>query len=101
MKTFLYVLKAVRLGMLTEGPSDSELPILTQHGAYLNDLSERGIVVLYGRTQNNDASTMGLVVFEAEDESAAQSIMNSDPAITGGVMTGELFPYKISFLRSA
>ncbi len=101
MKTFLYVLKAARVGILTEGPSENELPILTQHGAYLNDLSERGIVVLYGRTQNNDASTMGLVVFEAQDESTARSIMTNDPAITGGVMTGELYPYKISFLRNA
>jgi hypothetical protein len=33
----------------------------------------------------------------AEDEAAAPAIMNSDPAILNGVVTGELFPYKLAF----
>ena len=40
---------------------------------------------------------MGVAMFWAEDENEASAFMNSDPAIVQGVMTGELFPYKVAF----
>jgi len=41
-------------------------------------------MILMGRTQNNDESTFGIAIFEAEDESAARKIMEADPAVAGG-----------------
>ena len=38
----------------------------------------------------------GIVLFEAESDEAARAFMASDPAIQGGVMTGELHPLRIS-----
>lgn len=52
---------------------------------------------MVGRTQTSGPETIGLAVFVAENEDAARAIMASDPAIKEGVMSGELFPYKIAF----
>ena len=41
----------------------------------------------------------GLAIFEAPDEDAARVIMESDPAIARGVVTGELRELRISLLR--
>ena len=99
MKQWIYVLKVTRLEMLTKGTSPEEDEIVGQHFAYLMDLTEKGVVILMGRTQNNDASTFGIAIFEAKDEATARSIMENDPAVKGGVMTATLYPYKIALMR--
>ena len=96
---FIYVLKPTRLGMLTEGATPEEVDTVSRHFAYFKDLTEKGVMILMGRTQNNDETTFGIAVFEAEDESAARRIMENDPAVLGGVMTATLYPYKIALMR--
>ena len=96
---FIYVLKPARLEMLTEGPTSEEAETVSRHFAYLKDLTEKGVMVIVGRTQNKDENTFGIAVFEAEDESAAQRIMENDPAVIGGVMHATLYPYKIALMR--
>ena len=99
MKQWLYFLKPVRLGMVTEGPTPEEAETVSRHFSYLEDLTEKGIMILVGRTQNSDESTFGIAIFEAEDESAARMIMEADPAVAGGVMRADLYPYKIALMR--
>jgi len=99
MKQWIYVLKVTRLKMLTEGSTPEEDDIVGRHFAYLKDLTEKGIVILMGRTQNNDASTFGIAIFEAKDEATARRIMENDPAVAGGVMTATLYPYKIALMQ--
>ena len=99
MKQFLYLLKPARLGMVTEGPTSAEAETVSRHFAYLTDLTNKGVMILVGRTQNNDESTLGIAIFEAEDESTARNIMENDPAVAGGVMTAELYPYQIALMR--
>jgi uncharacterized protein YciI len=41
----------------------------------------------------------GIAVIEAEDEPAARRVMESDPAIAAGVVTGELREMRVSLLR--
>ena len=96
---WVYYLQPTRLGMLTEGPTIEEAKTVTNHFAYLEDLTEQGVMILMGRTQNNDASTFGIAIFEAEDESAARTIMANDPAVREGVMRATLYPYRIALLR--
>ena len=96
---FLYVLKPTRLEMLTEGPTPEEAETVSRHFAYLKDLTEKGVMILVGRTQNRDESTIGLAIFEAEDESAARTIMENDPAVAGGVMRATLYSYKVALMR--
>ena len=100
MKQFLYHLTPIRLGMVTEGPTSEEAEIVSRHFAYLKDLTERGVMILVGRTQNNDEKTFGIAIFEAEDDSAARRIMESDPAVSGGVMRAELYPYQVALMRA-
>jgi uncharacterized protein YciI len=99
MQQWIYVLKPVRLGMLTEAPTPEEDIIISQHFAYLKDLTEKGVMILMGRTQNNDESTFGIAIFEAEDEKAARAIMENDPAVEHGVMTATLYPYRVALMR--
>jgi uncharacterized protein YciI len=96
---FMYVLKPTRLGMLTEGSTPEERDTVSRHFAYFKDLTEKGVMILMGRTQNSDESTFGIAIFEAENEAAARQIMENDPAILGGVMTATLYPYKIALIR--
>jgi uncharacterized protein YciI len=99
MNQYLYFLKPARLGMVTEGPTPEEAETVSRHFAYLEDLTEKGVMILMGRTQNRDETTFGIAIFEAEDESAARMIMEADPAVRAGVMRAELYPYRIALMR--
>ena len=101
MSEWLYYLKPTRLGMVTEGATLEEAEIVGRHFAYLKNLTEKGVMILMGRTQNNDESTFGIAIFEAEDKEAAQKIMENDPAIKNGVMTATLYPYKVALMRKS
>jgi uncharacterized protein YciI len=96
---WLYYLQPTRPGMLTEGPTIEEAKTVTNHFAYLEDLTGKGVMILVGRTQNSDESSFGIAIFEAEDESAARTIMENDPAVRGGVMRATLYPYKVALMR--
>jgi len=95
---FLYKIQPTRLAMLTEGPTDEEARLVSEHFQYLQRLCETCVVKLAGRTLNTDASAFGIVIFEAADETAARSIMEKDPAVKQGVMRAELYPYRIALM---
>ena len=85
--------------MVADGPTSEEAETVSRHFAYLSDLTEKGVMILVGRTQNSDESTFGIAIFEAEDEIAARTIMENDPAVAGGVMSATLYPYKVALMR--
>ena len=95
---WLYRIQPTRPEMLSDGPTPEESEIVSQHFAYLKDLTERGIVVLAGRTLNTDASSFGIVILNAPSEEAARQLVENDPAVRGGVMRAELFPYRIALM---
>lgn len=97
---FIYILRLTRPDMLVTGPTPEESATVEQHFLYLKDLAENGSVLLVGRTQNNDESTFGLCIFEAGSEEEAREIMHRDPAIAHGVMSAQLFPYRIALKGS-
>ena len=70
------------------------------HSAHLARLLEQGTLVLAGPTFGPGMND-GIAVIEAETEDEARAVMESDPAITSGLMTGELRPMRIGFLRGA
>ena len=55
MPDFLYVTRATRLGMLTEGPTASEAEAIERYFRYLVGPAERGQVLLAGRTLEEPA----------------------------------------------
>lgn len=99
MNQWIYVLNVTRLEMLTEGATPEEDEIVGKHFAYLKGLTEKGVMLLMGRTLNNDETTFGIAIFEAANEAAARTIMENDPAVAGGVMTATLYPYRVALMR--
>jgi len=95
---FLYKIQPSRAEMLSAGPTAEEGRIVSEHFAYLKELTDAGVVFLAGRTLNTDASSFGIVIFSASTEQEALQIMQNDPAVKQGVFRAELFPYRIALL---
>lgn len=95
---YLYKIQPSRLEMLTHGPTPKEAEIVSQHFAYLKQLTEQGVVILAGRTLNTDESSFGIVILQADSETTARQVMNHDPAVKHEVMHAELFPYRIALM---
>ncbi len=96
MQHFLYVLRVTRLEQLTIGPTKREEQIISEHFDYLIDLGKRGVMLLFGRTTENDERTFGIALFQVESEQVAQHIMENDKH---GVMRASLHPYRIAFMK--
>ena len=77
--------------------TDEESRIMETHAGHLEKLLDEGVLVLAGPTYGR--INTGIAVIEAPDEAAARAIMESDPAISSGQMTGELRQMRVSFLR--
>jgi uncharacterized protein len=93
---YLYCLKPVRLGILIQGPTEDEAAIIGDHFAYLERLTSQGDVLMAGRTLTADENTFGIVVCVAHSDEAATELMQTDPAVSRGLMTAELFPFRIA-----
>jgi uncharacterized protein YciI len=95
MPQFLYRIQPARPGFFG-GPTADEEAAVSEHFAYLEDLTRRRVVVLAGRTLNEDLSAFGVVVFEAPSDAAAGDLMTRDPAVRAGVFSAELFPFRVA-----
>ena len=100
MPDFLYRIQPTRPGLLLQGPTEQESAIVEAHLLYLKNLVSDGVVLMAGRTLTADASAFGIVVFRADSEPEAREIMRKDPAVAQGVMSAELFPYRIALWSS-
>lgn len=98
MEQFIFTLTPIRSDMLSEGLTDKENEIVGAHFEYLSGLKDQGVVKLAGRTTHTDASSFGVVIFEAKDEDAAREIMANDPAVQGNVFAVKLFPFRIALM---
>jgi uncharacterized protein YciI len=98
---YLYKIQPTRVEMLTEGPTRREAEVVSEHFGYLEDLTAQGIVMLAGRTLNQDESSFGIVIFEAADEESANAVVRNDPAVKEGVMRAELLPFRVALMAGA
>jgi uncharacterized protein YciI len=87
--------------MLTNGPTEDEAAITSEHFRYLKGLTDGGVVVLAGRTLNTDASSFGIVILRADSEAKARAVMENDPGVAKGVMRAALYPYRIALMAGA
>lgn len=101
MPHYLFRLEPTRPDMHATGPTQRESEAIAAHFGYLQRLTERGAVLLAGRTMALDEQAFGLVLLQAETESQAQALMQADPAIAQGVMRGELHPFRIALWSRA
>ncbi len=92
---FIYVLTPNKVNFL-ETMNDEDSSIISEHADYLKRLLDQGKLIIAGPTLN---AKFGIAVFEADSEEEAQSIMKNDPAVKKNVMSAELNPFSVSFLR--
>ena len=100
-KQWIYRIQPSRADMLKTGTTPEEEAIIGMHFEYLKDLTEKGIVLLAGRTINTDESSFGIVIYVADDDAAACAIFHRDPAVKAGVFTGAFFPFSTALLSEA
>lgn len=96
MPQFLYRIRPTRPAMLEAGPTEDEARIVGAHFEYLKRLVDEGVVLVAGRTLNTDETAFGIAIFVAESRQAAEALMQGDPAVAQGVMSAELFDYRIA-----
>ena len=97
-KQWLYRIQPSRKDMLVSGPTPEEEKLVGEHFAYLKELTEKGVVMLAGRTLNTDESSFGIVIYMARDEMEATRIFADDPAVRAGVFVGEVYPYSVALV---
>lgn len=96
---FIYVLRPIPRLRTETNWTDTDSAIAGRHFAHLKALTDKGTVILAGRTTVLDETTFGIVIVEADSLEAARKLMQSDPAVEGGIMTAEVFPYEIVLRR--
>ena len=80
-----------------EDASQEELAVVDQHFDYLKAALDRGQLILAGRRLDK---AIGIGVFEADDEPAAERFVNNDPAVRAGVFKADVGPYRVALLRT-
>lgn len=96
---YLYRLTPSRSEMLAHSTS-LEDTIIDEHFTYLGKLEEENVLLLAGRTETRDNSSLGVVIYTARDEAHAREIMGNDPAVKSGVMLAELHNFRLAYLNS-
>lgn len=96
---FIYKLIVVDRLFKEENWTKEDEQIVDEHFAHLQSLLIQNKLILAGKTAGLDKNTYGLVLFQADSYEEAQSIMNRDPAIVKGIMTGYLAEYNIALFN--
>jgi uncharacterized protein YciI len=98
-KQFIYVLHLVPRLYSDSAWTKEDEAALGRHFARFKKAVEAGELILAGRTAEPGDKTFGIAIFQAADEKAARSFMESDPAVVGGLMTAELHPFAVALER--
>lgn len=72
-----------------EGKGFQEQPLL-EHGAYMHDLYQQGILIEGGPFLDHSG---GIALVKVENKERAERILEEDPALISGVFTAELRPW--------
>ena len=98
---FIYVFEPVRPELVTnpDAWTEEDIRIGNEHFAYLQKATQDGIVILAGRSLDGEGPAV--VIFEADSENRAQSFMEADPFVAGGLMRASLHPFRAALVRSA
>lgn len=99
LKQFVYILRLIPRLHDDNAWTDADKAAVGRHFAHLTAATKAGQVILAGRTMEPGDQTFGLVIFEATDDAAARTFMNSDPSVVEGIMTAELHPYYVALQR--
>ena len=76
--------------------TEDERAIMGAHFHYLSALNDAGKVVFVGRCENGD---YGFGVFDLAYETEFNAVVDSDPAVSSGLMKAERHAFKTIFSR--
>ena len=79
-----------------ETMTEDEGRIMGVHFEYLKDILKNGKLILAGP---ETTGKFGIAVIETDSEDEAREIMMNDPAVKAGIVTSELYPYRVSLIR--
>jgi len=94
---FIYILKLIPRLFKDNAWTDEDNKIVEEHFIRLQALKKSGQLILAGRTTNEAENTFGIVIINGSEEEA-NSLMKNDPAVKKGIMTAELFPYRVALI---
>lgn len=95
MPQYLYWIRPARADFFSAPTQEDDL-FIDEHFRYLEMWSKKGVVLLAGRTQNDDATTFGIVIFESANGQEARRFMEEDPAVRAGVFRAEVFAFRVA-----
>lgn len=96
---YVYVLQVAPQFQQEVSWTDIENAVVARHFERLAQAAKSGQLIIAGRTREPLDKTFGLVIFEADSETAAREFMQSDPAVIAGLMTATLHPYSVALQR--
>lgn len=100
-RQFIYILKLIPELLNENNWTEKEEAIVERHFVKLQELLAEGKLILAGKTEGLDEKTFGIVIFKADSDEEAQSIMKNDPGVAEGIMTAELFPYRVALMKGS
>lgn len=99
-KQFIYVLRYTPQFKESLKWTSKEYELAQEHVLYVKGLFDEGRCYMLGRTTNLfDANLFGIVVVDATNIEEAKSIMQNDPMVKNGIMTGEVNLFSIVFAK--
>jgi uncharacterized protein YciI len=96
---YIYHFEAIRPELITDPDAwtEQDKQIAAAHYAYLKEATEKGVVLLAGRSL--DGVGPAVVIFEVESDDAAYQFMVNDPFVSGGLMRAHLHPFRAALVR--
>ena len=76
-------------------PTEEEDMIVGEHFEYLKQLRREGKLLLAGPSAVV-GDTIGIAIFELEEEDEVRALLAADPAVASGIMIPELRPLRIA-----
>ena len=77
----------------------AEQETMQAHAAYLSGLVDKGSGIAFGPVLD-PRGAWGMGIVEAADEAEARVLSDKDPVVIAGVARYEIFPMRLSFVRS-
>ena len=112
MQHFVYFIRPARGDFFETGPTPDEGKLLAGHVRHIQSLDARNILLLAGPCSDPavypkagdkplplEMPVPGIVIYTAENMDAARKIMESDPAVAGGVFRACVTPFNLAFMR--
>lgn len=94
-KQFIFFIKPHKENF-AETMTEEEGMIMQEHFFYLKELLELGKLVIAGPELSGK---FGMGVYETETLEEVQELLDNDPAVKSGIVTPEIYPFRVSLLR--